>query len=121
MTYRLWRFRIAVRGRFGYHPHVWTVWEAWQRAEGGEARFNAWNTTEPWPGSTDYNAAGVKNYPTATTGTAATVATLKNGLYPRMVHIFHYPGSLTPREIVEYARLDFDKWGTGADNVLRLL
>ena len=121
MTYPLWRFRVAVRGRFGYHGEVWKVWAAWQKAEGGTARFNAWNTTEPWPGATNYNPQGVKNYPNAATGTAATVATLKNGLYPRMVHLYRYPGKLTARQIVEQCAADFDKWGTGHLNVLRQL
>lgn len=126
MIYRLWRFRIAARGRFGYHPQVWKVWDAWQRAEGGSARFNAWNTTEPWPGATPYNYDDhhnplVLNYPSATAGTAATVATLRNGLYPRMVWIFAHPGGLDARQIVEYARADFDRWGTKADRVLALL
>ena len=121
MTYPLWRFRIAVRGHFGYHREVWKVWAAWQRAEGGTAKYNAWNTTEPWPGATDYNSAGVKNYPSAYAGTAATVATLRNGLYPRMCHYFANPSKLTARQIVEQAAADFDKWGTGHANVLREL
>lgn len=121
MTYRLWRFRIAAKGQFGYHPQVWRVWDAWQRAEGGSARFNAWNTTEPWPGATDYNPAHVKNYPSSSAGTAATVATLYNGHYHRMVYIFAHPGKLTAKQIVEYAREDFQTWGTGADHVLALL
>lgn len=121
MVYPLWRFRIAVRGRFGYHPQVWKVWDAWQRAEGGDARFNAWNTTEPWPGSTDYNNAHVKNYPSASAGTSATVATLRNGLYRRMEYYFAHPSGLTAREIVVQCAAEFDKWGTGHENVLRLL
>lgn len=121
MTYRLWRFRIAVAGHFGYHRAVWQVWDAWQRAEGGTAAFNAWNTTEPWPGATDYNAQGVKNYATASAGTAATVATLRNGYYPRMCHLYRYPGNLTARQIVEQCAAEFDKWGTGHERVLALL
>ena len=121
VVYPLWRFRIAAKGRFGYHRQVWKVWAAWQRAEGGSARFNAWNTTEPWPGATDYNSAHVKNYPNAYAGTAATVATLYNGNYPRMVHCFRYPGRLSAQAIVGQCAVEFDRWGTGAQRILALL
>lgn len=120
---RLWRFRIAVKGRFGYHRNVWTVWQAWERAEGGNASFNPWNTTEPWPGSAAYNdnVPPVRNYRTGSDGIAATVATLRNSHYPNMLRCFRKPGKMSPREIVEACRKDFDTWGTGANNVLRLL
>lgn len=48
----------------------------------------AWNplaTTEPYPGATDWNSAGVKNYPTLQAGLNATKATLENGHYPGML------------------------------------
>ena len=127
MVYPLWRFRIAVKGRFGYHPQVWKVWAAWQRAEGGTAAYNAWNTTEPWPGSWPYNYEPdgvtplVRNYPSASAGTAATVATLYNGNYPRMVHCFRYPGRLSAQAIVSQCAVEFDRWGTGAQRILALL
>jgi hypothetical protein len=59
---------------------------AWQDAEGGKARNNPWNTTQPMPGATDYNSAHVKNYPTATVGIEATARTLQNGRYPYILH-----------------------------------
>lgn len=120
---RLWRFRIAVAGRFGYHREVFKVWEAQARAEGGSASFNPWNTTEPWPGSTPYNdnVPPVRNYPSARAGIAATVATLRNGHYPDMMRLYRKPGRLTAREIVNACARDFDTWGTGAGNVLRCL
>lgn len=121
MTFRLWRFRIAHAGRFGYHRAVWVVWDAWARAEGGEARFNPWNTEWAWPGSTNYNPQGVRNYPSAKAGIAATIATLHDGHYPRMLHFFAHPSKLTPRQIVEACRADFDTWGTGADRVIACL
>lgn len=117
---RLWRFRIAVKGRFFYHAAVFAVWAAWARAEGGVASYNPWNTTEPWPGAIDLpgNTAGVKCYPSGAAGVAATVATLRNGHYPHMVSYFRSPGKRTPRELVELCRADFDEWGTGAARVL---
>lgn len=49
--------------------------------EGSSANCNPQDTTEPWPGATDFNAAGVKNYRTADDGQAATAATWRNGFY----------------------------------------
>lgn len=53
--------------------------ECWQGAEGGRAKHNPWNNTEPWPGDSYYNSFGpqgqyhVRNYPTMGAGVAATV------------------------------------------------
>ena len=55
---------------------------AWQACEGATAAYNPFNTTEPWPGATDYNSVGVKNYPSFLAGVSATIATLENGNYP---------------------------------------
>jgi murein DD-endopeptidase MepM/ murein hydrolase activator NlpD len=59
--------------------------DAWQRAEGGTALNNPFNTTQTMPGSTAYNnvpgTAGVQNYSTPGQGIAATIATLTNGRY----------------------------------------
>ncbi len=57
----------------------------WQTYEQSGAQNNPLNTTEPWPGATVFNSAGVKNYPTPSAGTGATVATLENGNYPNVV------------------------------------
>ena len=54
---------------------------AWGWAEGGGAAWNVYDTTEPWPGATEFNAAGVKNYGNWLAGIAATWATLRNGRY----------------------------------------
>lgn len=117
----LWRFRIAVKARFGYHPEVWKVWAAWARAEGGTATNNPWNTTQPWPGATNYNSVGVKNYRTGSDGVAATVVTLKNGHYPTMCKLYRTPGKLTAAQIVEACRAEFHTWGTHPDTILRVL
>ncbi|HTR75369.1 MAG TPA: hypothetical protein VMH33_08960 [Solirubrobacterales bacterium] len=61
---------------------------AWQAAEGGNASWNPWNTTEPAPGAKDYNSVGVKIYPNARTGIAATVKTLLNGHYAQILAAF---------------------------------
>ena len=95
--------------------------DAWARAEGGTARWNPLNTTLPLGvPCTDYNTAGVKNYRNAITGVAATGATLANGLYRGILGDLQR-GKLTAKEIVTRNAAEFDKWGTGAKNVLRLL
>lgn len=53
----------------------------WMVSEGSTAKNNPLDTTEPWPGSTEFNSAGVKNYDTYENGIAATVATIHNGYY----------------------------------------
>lgn len=60
---------------WGNHESVWP---------GGPnmgGTYNLFNTTLSMPGATDYNSVGVKNYPTATVGVAATVATLLESNY----------------------------------------
>lgn len=54
---------------------------AWQRAEGGSARYNPFNTTQGAPGAGSYNSVGVRNYTSYGQGLQATIATLKNGHY----------------------------------------
>ena len=65
----------------------WMV--AWTVAETGHpsgayqgASYNLLNTTQPAPGTTDFNSIGVKNYTSYAQGIAATVQTLQNGYYP---------------------------------------
>jgi hypothetical protein len=52
---------------------------AWESAESTDAAFNPLATTLPAPGATDFNSAGVKNYPSAAVGLAATLDTLRYG------------------------------------------
>lgn len=67
---------------------------AWQAAEGGTAHNNPWNTTEPEPGTSNYNSFGpngefhVKNYPSESEGIDATARTLLNGDYPDILKAF---------------------------------
>src|SRR5207244_3664875 len=62
----LWRFRLlrALRAKGSWQNRK--LLGAQARAEGGNARFNPLNTTEPWPLSWPYNIAGVRNYRTGT-------------------------------------------------------
>ena len=55
--------------------------QTWRRFEGGTALWNPLNTEERRPGSSNYNSAGVQNYPNEASGINATVDTLTNGRY----------------------------------------
>lgn len=69
-------------------PNTLQLCRDWQRFEGGSAAWNPWNTTQWAQGATEYNGAGVKDYPDEATGISATVSTLRNGYYPSVVHAF---------------------------------
>jgi hypothetical protein len=94
--------------------------EAWARAEGGSARWNPLNTTFVQEPCSDYNSAGVKNYDTPVGGIAATARTLILEPY-RHLWADLQRGGFTAVQLVERNRAAFDTWGTGADNILRLL
>ena len=116
----LWKFRLLRKIRAKGVAENRRLLDAWQRAEGGHARWNPLNTTEPWPRSSTYNSAGVRKYFWPGDGIAATAATLTNGRYNGIVAGLR-GGTLTAKQIVEQHGLEFDTWGTGAANVLRLL
>jgi hypothetical protein len=58
---------------------------AWRQAEGGNALFNPFNTTQRAEGATNYNKATVKNYVSEEQGIASTVKTLLYKYYDRIV------------------------------------
>lgn len=91
--------------------------QLWQRAEGGSAANNPFNTTEGSPGATNYNSVGVKNFPTSQAGLRATVATLENGRYGNIIDLLR-SGHATAKQ--EGTALADSPWGTGS-GVLRLL
>lgn len=90
------------------------------QAEGGDAQWNPTNTTFPLPGATDYNQAGVKNYPHATWGVAAVACTLSNGFYPGLLGDLQ-SGRHTAEQIVARNRAEIQRWGTNPDLILRIL
>lgn len=57
----------------------------WAKYEGGDAQFNPLNTTQNANGATNFNSAGVKNYPDFKTGVEATAKTLQNKYYPELL------------------------------------
>ena len=83
----------------------------WAECEGGTACFNPLNTTEPWPGATDYNDVGVKNYPNGKDGIHATYLTLVNGHYPGIVGGLR--AGTAPKIILSKYGEEFNTWGTG--------
>jgi hypothetical protein len=61
-------------------------WSTFETNTNSGARFNLLNTTQPGiEGATNFNSAGVKNFPNYQSGIQATVETLKNGYYPTLV------------------------------------
>jgi hypothetical protein len=116
----LWRFRLLRALHAKGSAENRKLLGAWARAEGGTARNNPLNTTQPWKGATDYNSQHVKNYRTGGDGIAATMTTLTNGRYPGIVNALRL-GHMTARQIVTSYAAEFDTWGTGAARILVLL
>jgi peptidoglycan hydrolase CwlO-like protein len=56
-----------------------TVVVSWQVAEGTAAAYNPLATTHYMPGSTAFNSAGVRNFPSLEVGLQATMDTLRQG------------------------------------------
>lgn len=83
---------------------------AWAQAEGGTAKFNPFNTTQPAPGATNFNSVGVKDYTSYQQGVQATVQTLNNGNYPGILSSLKAGTSaqMTAQAIAN------SPWGTGA-------
>jgi len=91
---------------------------AWRVAEGGQAAFNPFNTTQGAPGATNYNTAGVKNYTSEEQGVAATVKTLLNGRYGEIVSVLRDGGPGASAAAAQ--ALARSPWGTG-ELVFRVL
>lgn len=117
-----WKFRLLRNINASGYKENRRLLKAWARAEGGTARNNPLNTTEPWADSTDYNSVGVKNYPSGEAGIMATGRTLENGHYPGIVRDLRMRDRhKTARQIVADNAAEFDTWGTGAKNILGVL
>lgn len=92
---------------------------AWRQSEGGEAKNNPFNTTYHKPGATFYNCLsknsegkcinGVKNYQEDLDGIQATIDTLKNGKYDKIINSLKL-GDDSIRTSIE---LKNSPWGTG--------
>ena len=84
---------------------------AWGVAEGSEALWNPLDTTEPAAGATDYNQAGVKNYPSLQVGLEAVYATLHNGHYAPILACLGDPTGSSAMALA--AAVGRTPWGTG--------
>ena len=112
-----WIPRLGGLMLFAASKETVKLFEAWARAEGGTAQWNPLNTTEPMLGATDYNKAGVKNYPTPIHGIAATALTLQLEPYHSLwIDLQH--GGYTAVQLAKRNAHCFDTWGTGASHVL---
>jgi hypothetical protein len=83
---------------------------AWRQAEGANALFNPFNTTQPMEGATNYNKARVKNYVSEEQGIAATVKTLTNGYYKDIVADLRAD---SPANKTAANHTQLKVWGTG--------
>jgi hypothetical protein len=95
------------------HPktrHTRIAYMTMAQSEGGNAKNNMLNTTLVWPGATNYNSVGVKNYPSEYAGVEATSQTFDSPGhgYERIERLMKADASA--KEIVE-AWSDSD-WGT---------
>lgn len=121
----MWKFRLLRALRAKGNAANRQVLAAQAKVEGGNARFNPCNTTEPWPGSWPYNytKAGkplVRNYATGQDGIRATAATFANGNYNGILDDFR-EGDKTAKQIITDNASEWDTWGTGAAKMLSVL
>jgi len=84
---------------------------AWGVAEGSQALWNPLDTTEPAAGATNYNSAGVRNYPTQQIGLEAVYATLHNGFYAPILACLADPTGSSALALA--AAVGRTPWGTG--------
>lgn len=81
MTWKGWESDVLRELRLPDTAQNRKFLQVWQRMEGGSAKFNPLNTTLNVGGATSYNAANVRNYPSAGVGAKATAATLQGPRY----------------------------------------
>jgi hypothetical protein len=99
--------------------HTRRALQAEMQAEGGEAKFNPFNTTLRRQGSTNYNTARVQNYVTAAQGVAATVRTLKED-QPGYARIRRRLRENAPASKI-LAAIGESSWGTSGTVALEVL
>lgn len=62
---------------------------AWEHLEsgGGGGQYNPWNSTLAWPGASNVNSAGVKNYASYSDGIAASAQTFSSGVWANLANL----------------------------------
>lgn len=113
----LWYEEFAHKCKIELHHHIIAFFKAWQRAEGGSARHNPWNSTEPWPGATDYNSVHVKNYPSRIDGVDATVKIIHQSNFAPLLKALQKGEN--PYKIADV--LGHVPWGTSPSLVKQIL
>jgi hypothetical protein len=108
---------------------TYRFFEAWQKSEGGTAKWNPLNTTldlgTQWTEG-NYNSIGVKNYKYAIVGIVAIALTLNQRkadgslMYATLLSNLRN-SSLTAEQIVNASRADIQLWGTNPDTMLNVL
>src|SRR5215831_763575 len=90
--------------------------DAWQRAEGGGALNNPFNTTQAG-GVSSYNSVGVQNYATPQVGIQATIDTLRNGRYGPVIAALQQGNS--PQAVA--GAVGASPWGTSGQLMSQIL
>jgi hypothetical protein len=79
--------------------------KAWRKAEGADATYNPWNSTQTMGGTrNNYNKNGVQNYFNYNDGVDATVKTMTNGRYNTIINALK-KGLSDQAEALELAKL----------------
>lgn len=94
---------------------------AWADAEGGTAQNNPLNTTYQMPMSTDYNSVGVKNYPVAVVGIAATACTIAMNTAYEGIWKDMQANVYSAESIVNRNKTAISTWGTNPTLMLSVL
>lgn len=107
-----WALDFLAAAGFPATPGNVQVVVSWEYAEssGGGGMWNPLNTTQGgYPGETDFNTVGVKNYVRREDGVAANARVIRNGFYPAVVAGFTVGAD--PRAICD--AITRSPWGTG--------
>lgn len=88
LTYREFAWRLLRREGWPISPNTVEALVVVFTVEGSHAKYDPEDTELVLPGSTDYNAAGVQNYPSLAEGLEAFADTLTNGYYPSICAAF---------------------------------
>lgn len=89
----------------------------WRQAEGGEAKFNPFNTMWKKPNATNYTRRGIKNYQSLEDGLSATCNTLKQNNFTDIRNgLINNVGITKLAEIVGNSR-----WGTDKSLLMKVI
>ena len=101
--------------------HLGGLWAlmGWMIAESGSevcdgksgAAYNPLNTTLMVPGSTPFNSVGVQNYPSYGAGVSATVETLQEAPFSKIVAQMKQVGQMNRAELILWEVIG-SPWGT---------